>query len=124
MIYFTKYIIVGIAAMSTHLAILATLIKAFHFLPLIASSFGFVAASILNYGLQRTLVFSSDLPIVTTAGRYVFITSGMLAVNAVLFALFYSIVELPPILAQATATLCVFIGNFFCNRHYTFSRLS
>ena len=120
--YFAKYVAAGSTALLIHLSILKILIKTFDVVPVVASAVGFIVACIVNYSLQHTVVFSSNRrPMAHTARRYVVVTSVLLGVNSVLFALFNSIVGAPPMLAQIAATGCVFIANFFFNLHFTFS---
>ena len=121
MTYFAKYVVVGSTALVLHLAILKFLIKTFHVLPVAASAAGFIVACIANYFLQHTVVFSSIRPMAKTARRYVLVTSALLGVNSVLFMLFNSVIGASPMLAQIAATGCVFVANFFFNRHFTFS---
>jgi putative flippase GtrA len=119
MVAFLRYVVVGGGALGLHLSILQALLFVEACAPWIASAIGFVLACIFNYTLQRLWVFQSDRSHAIALPRYAAITTVMLGVNTILFAMLFGF-GLPPLLAQTLTTGCVFVLNFFVNRRFTF----
>ncbi len=118
---FLRYVMVGSAALGVHLVVLQALLLAKACPPWMASAIGFVVACVFNYLLQRLWVFRSSRSHMIALPVYAAITTIMLGVNTVLFALLLGF-GLPPLVAQTATTACVFVLNFFGNRHITFGR--
>jgi putative flippase GtrA len=119
MVEFCRYIVVGGGALGIHLIVLQALLMARACEPWMASAIGFIVACTFNYTLQRLWVFASDRPHTVALPRYVAITTFMLGVNTILFAMLFGL-GLPPLVAQTITTGCVFVLNFFANRRFTF----
>lgn len=118
---FLRYIVVGSAALGVHLVVLQALLLTEICPPWMASAIGFVIACVFNYLLQRLWVFRSSRSHMIALPVYAAITTVMLGVNTALFTLFLGL-GLPPLVAQTATTACVFVLNFFGNRHITFGR--
>jgi putative flippase GtrA len=116
---FLRYVVVGGSALGLHLAVLQTLLWADACSAWAASAVGFVVACVFNYSLQRLWVFQSDRSHAVALPRYIAITTVMLGVNTALFAMLFGF-GFPPLAAQTVTTGCVFVLNFFSNRHFTF----
>lgn len=121
MMYFARYVLVGGTAFLLHVTILEGLLGAGLSSATAASAIGFVAACVLNFTLQRTVVFNSRRGWRAAALRYVIVTLAMLGLNTAIFFMLNAWLGLPPIAAQTTTTGAVFVLNFFCNRHFTFA---
>ena len=121
MTYFARYVVVGSTAFLLHVVILEALLAAGLSSATAASAIGFVAACILNFTLQRTIVFHSRRGWRMTALRYVVVTLAMLGLNSTVFFISNAWLGVPPIVAQTVTTGAVFVLNFFCNRHFTFA---
>ena len=121
MMYFARYVVVGGTAFLLHVAILEVLLAAGLPSATAASAIGFVAACVVNFTLQRTVVFHSRRGWRMAALRYVVVTLAMLGVNTVIFFMLNAWLGVPPIAAQAVTTGAVFVLDFFCGRHFTFA---
>jgi putative flippase GtrA len=115
---FTRYVAVGGTALGLHLVVLRMLLLE-GAQASAASATGFAIACIFNYSMQRLWVFRSARSHSAALPRYVAITTTMLVVNTALFTLLYQ-AGLPPSAAQIATTGCVFLLNYFANRHVTF----
>lgn len=115
---FARYIAVGGTALGLHLLVLQLLLLA-GTQASSASATGFVMACVFNYSMQRLWVFRSARSHKAALPRYVGITTAMLMVNTALFTLLYQ-AGVPPLAAQCVTTACVFLLNYFANRHVTF----
>ncbi len=122
--HFARYVVVGGTAFLLHVAVLKGLLAAGLPSAVAASAIGFVAACVLNFNLQRTVVFRSSRGWQQAAWRYTVVTLVMLGVNTAIFSVLNGQFGLAPVAAQTITTGAVFIINFFCNRHFTFAAAS
>ena len=115
-----RYLVAGGTAAVVHLAVLAALVELLSIPASVATAAGFCAGCIVNYTLQYYWTFSSAMPHHVMFARYMFVTLVILAINTILFWLFYSYAGIPYLLAQAISTILVVGLNFQANRRYTF----
>ena len=120
MTIFLRYFLAGSLAVGTHFLVMILMVEIVQSPPLLASFAGFCIGSVVNYSLQYSWTFSSDVSHQQAGLRYLVVTLSMLFLNMALFEVLYSIAGLDYRLAQSGATALVFLANFTINANYTF----
>lgn len=121
---FLRFAAVGAVGTVAHYALLLVLVEAAGFDPVIGSVGGFVLGALVNYGMNRTLVFASDRAHVEALPRF-FAVAGMgLVINALLMRLFVHVLGIHYLLAQIVTTALLLVWHYGGNALWTFGKRS
>jgi putative flippase GtrA len=118
---FVKYGFAGATAVLVHFLVLAALVEWFSVHATLATGVGFVVGCLVNYALQYRWVFGATGAHRALATRYALVTSVTFVLNILLFHALLTGFYMWYGLAQAIATIVVFLVNFEINRRYTFA---
>jgi putative flippase GtrA len=116
-----RYFVVGVVAVALHIAILALLVEAINLNATLATSIGFVVASVFNYSLQYSWTFSATGSHLMRFPRYCFVTSITVLINAGVFWTLNDALGVAYIIAQLVTTGVIFLLNYEANRRFTFA---
>jgi len=119
-----RYVVSGGTAAVVHFLVLTALVELFGVNPTLATSIGFVLASIVNYTLQYHWTFDADGPHHVMFTRYASVTAVTLSINAGLFWTFTNIFDIHYLIAQVISTGLMVIVNYLINKHFTFVSLA
>ena len=115
------FIAVGLVATAIQYGALLITVQGLHRDPVLGSSVGFVLGAVVNYLLNYHVTFRSANPHVSTAARFVVISSAGLLLNG---SIMYGLVQWLHVLywlAQIAATVAVTVWNFLCSALWTFA---
>ncbi|MDO5679939.1 MAG: GtrA family protein [Pelistega sp.] len=88
--------------------------------PLAATSYGAVSGAIVNYYLQRSVVFNSQGSHRRTLPRYILSVGLSFLFNALIFALLQNSGLFSLLMAQVVTTVCVMFMNFVLYKRLVF----
>ena len=116
-----RYFVAGGLAAALHIAILALLVEFIHLNATLATTVGFVVASVFNYSLQYHWTFSATGSHILHFPRYCVVTSITVLINAGAFWTLNAALGVPYIIAQLVTTGLIFLLNYEVNRRFTFA---
>lgn len=114
----------GVAALSTHLAVMSVLIEYLHVSPMIATGIGFILACMVNFYIQSIYVFKTKDKKWVRALRYLAVTCVTLILNNLLFYALLTTTELHYSIVQIATTGFIFILNYVLNLIWTFNKIA
>jgi putative flippase GtrA len=120
LVQFGRYALSGGAAVATHLAVLVILIELADSPPILASVLGFACATLVNYALQHSFVFSRFRDHGSYFPRYLAVTLGTMTLNTLLFWTLSSGLGIHYLASQAITIGVIVPINFMLNRSFTF----
>lgn len=121
---FLRFALVGAVGTVAHYALLLVLVELAGFDPVVGSVGGFLLGALVNYGMNRRLVFASDRAHVEALPRF-FAVAGMgLVINALLMRLFVHVLGLHYLLAQVVTTALLLVWHYGGNALWTFGKRS
>lgn len=121
---FLRFALVGVVGTAAHYALLLVLVELAGFDPVVGSVGGFLLGALVNYGMNRRLVFASDRAHVEALPRF-FAVAGMgLVINALLMRLFVHVLGLHYLLAQVVTTALLLVWHYGGNALWTFGKRS
>jgi len=115
-----KYGTAGAVGTAVQYAILVGLVEGFGSDAVLASTLGAVAGAVVNYVLNYHYTFKSRRPHTISLAKYMVVSAGGIALNAVVLAAATSYLGMHYVAAQILATLVVFLAAFAVNRVWTF----
>jgi putative flippase GtrA len=115
-----RFSIAGALSVSTHYAILISLVEILHINPTFSSAAGFVGGCVVNYLLLYFWAFSSSARHYVALIRYVSVMSVSMGINVFIFWVFTEQVGIWYLISQFIATCCSSCFSFVANRHFTF----
>lgn len=121
---FLRFAVVGAVGTVAHYALLLALVEVAGVDPVVGSVAGFVLGALVNYGLNRTLVFGSDRAHVEALPRFFAIAGMGLVWNALLMHLFVDLLGLHYLLAQIITTALLLLWHYGGNALWTFGKRS
>ncbi len=115
-----KYGTAGAVGTAVQYAILVGLVEGFRSDAVLASTLGAVAGAVVNYVLNYRYTFKSRRPHTISLAKYMVVSAGGIALNAVVLAAATSYLGMHYVGAQILATIAVFFAAFAVNRVWTF----
>jgi len=116
----TRYGSVGLLGTAVHYSILAGLLKHSGFGVVLASTYGALAGTVVNYILHYFFTFRSGKDHRVALIKFWVIAQAGWALNAGLLFLNLQLFKAPTIPAQLFATGFIFLSSFQINRRWTF----
>jgi len=117
----SRFILVGSLVAIVQFSILLALVEFFGTDPLSASTVGFLISAIINYLLNYSFTFRSQVPHFKALTRFIFVALSGLILNGVLMRISLDLLTMHYVLAQIISISCVIFWNFFVNRKWTFA---
>ena len=117
---FIGFTLVGAVGTIGHYTVLLTLVEIFAVEVVTASVGGFVVGALINYTLNRRLVFRSQRAHVEALPRFFAVAGVGLIGNALLMGLLTYRMEIPYIVAQLVTTAILLVWHFSANALWTF----
>ena len=117
-----RFAAVGVVGTVAHYAVLLSLVEGAGVAPVAGSVAGFVLGALVNYTMNRRLVFCSDRAHVEALPRFFAIAVVGLVWNAVLMYFLSSVVGLHYLLAQVLTTGLLLFWHYGGNALWTFGR--
>jgi putative flippase GtrA len=116
---FVNFVIVGIPATIVHYAVLIALVETWRVNPVLATTAGFTAATVLSYVLNRRYTFDAQLVFGHGLVKYYAIMSVGVVLNGLIVD---GLIRLGAmyLLAQIIATCLVLSWNFVAARFFVF----
>lgn len=121
---FLRFAMVGALGTGAHYALLLGLVEGGGVDPVIGSVAGFVLGALVNYGLNRRLVFESERAHVEALPRFFAVAGLGLVWNALLMRLFVHTLGLHYLPAQIVTTALLLVWHYGGNAVWTFGRRS
>lgn len=115
-----KYGTAGAVGTAVQYAILIGLVEGFGSDAVVASTLGAVVGAVVNYALNHRYTFRSRQPHAISLAKYMVVSAGGIALNAVVIAGATSYAGMHYVGAQVLATIVVFVVAFAVNRVWTF----
>lgn len=115
---FFRYFLAGSAAALLQFLALVAGIEILRFNQVASAVFAFILAVTVNYFLQRTYTFKSDVRHTRALPRFFSIATLLTVINTLIFSILVRYLHY--LLAQAVATLIIFTLNFELNKRLTF----
>ena len=115
-----KYGTAGAVGTAVQYVILIGLVEGFGSDAVLASTLGAVAGAVVNYVLNYHYTFKSRRPHRISLAKYMVVSAGGIALNAVVLAAGTSVLGIHYVGAQILATIVVFLVAFVVNRAWTF----
>tara|TARA_R110002096_G_scaffold265439_7_gene458952 strand:+ start:433 stop:858 length:426 start_codon:yes stop_codon:yes gene_type:complete len=116
-----RYGMAGGSAFLVWIGVLIVLVEWFGVNEIVASAAGFIAATPINYALQKRYVFKSAENIGSRFFVYCVVTVIALGLNTLLFWMMINFTNIHYTLAQIITTGVIVLVNYYVNRTYTFS---
>ena len=110
----------GAVATGFQYGLMAILISLCGFNAVFASAISYAVSALLNYGLNRYLVFRSSIRHVHALPRFIVIVITGLLLNSGLIYLIMSTLPLHWLFAQVLVTLTVMVCNFLLSKYWVF----
>lgn len=117
---FAGFIGVGVFGLVAHYTVLTALVELGGVEAVAASIVGFVAGGVVNYVLNRKLVFRSERAHSAAGPRFVAVAVSGLAINAVAMAVLVDRLGVYYLVAQVLVTGGLTAWHFLLNRFWTF----
>ncbi|MDD5395602.1 MAG: GtrA family protein [Thiothrix sp.] len=119
-IQLSGFVAVGAIATMFQYGLMATLINFFDVSTVLASTLSYAVSALLNYGLNRYLVFRSQVRHVDALPRFVATVLIGLLLNAGLMYLALAVLPFHWLFAQVLVTLTVMVSNFLLSKYWVF----
>ena len=117
---FARFAAVGGVATILQYLILVLLVEIVHLDAVLASAFGFAASSVLNYRLNYSFTFSSNLSHRSAFPKFLATAFGGLLLNTVTIYVLINVLGFYYLAGQLLATAVTLIWNFAINTVWTF----
>lgn len=117
---FIGFAAVGAVGLAAHYAVLLVLVEIAGADPVAASVAGFLVGAVVNYGLNRRVVFRSDRAHRAAGPRFFAVAASGLALNALLMTLLVDRLGLYYLAAQVLVTGGLVVWHFLLNKYWTF----
>jgi len=117
---FVGFAAVGSVGLAAHYLMLTGLVELLAVDPVAASVAGFVVGALVNYGLNRRLVFRSDRAHRAAGPRFMAVAASGLVINAALMALLVDGLGVYYLAAQVLVTGGLTVWHFALNKYWTF----
>ncbi|GAB3131755.1 GtrA family protein [Novispirillum itersonii] len=117
---FLLFACVGAGGTLAHYAVLIGLVEVARLSPMAGAAAGFVVGGLVNYVLNRTVVFRSDRSHTEALPRFFAIAATGLVWTMLLMAAMTDGLGLPYLLAQAMTTGLLLVWHYLLNRIWTF----
>ena len=115
-----KYGTAGAFGTAIQFAVLVGLVEFFGSNVVLASTLGAVAGAVVNYVLNYEFTFRSSRPHAISLAKYMVVSAGGIALNALVLAAGTSLLGMHYFGTQVLATLVVLLAAFSVNRAWTF----
>jgi putative flippase GtrA len=115
------YAAVGLVGTAAHYALLIALVDLLHADAATASTLGFLAGALINYGLHRRVTFSSRRRHGQALPRFFATATAGLAFNAGVMLAGVRWMQFHYLIVQVVATAAVLLAGFALNRHWSFA---
>ncbi len=116
-----RYFVGGVLAVGLHISVLALLVEIIDLNATLATTIGFIVASVFNYCLQYYWAFSATGSHASRFSKYAVVTSITVMINAGMFWILNVALGAPYIIAQLVTTGAIFLLNYEANRRFTFA---
>lgn len=117
---FVKYGVSGGSAVLVHFLVLTALVELTGLDATIATGIGFLVGCVVNYSIQHKWVFAASGNHRQFVLRYTGVTAATFFLNLAIFHGLHALLGWWYVIAQAVATVLVFLVNFEINRRFTF----
>ncbi|ANQ83895.1 hypothetical protein dqs_0825 [Azoarcus olearius] len=117
---FLRFATVGAVGTLAHYALLLALVEGGGADPVVGSVAGFVLGALVNYGLNRKLVFASERAHTEALPRFFAVAGLGLVWNALLMRLLVHALGMQYLLAQVLTTALLMIWHYGANALWTF----
>lgn len=117
-----RFAAVGAVGTAAHYALLLVLVEAGGVDPVVGSVAGFLLGALVNYTLNRRLVFRSDRAHVEALPRFLAVAGLGLCWNALLMYLFIDVAGLHYLIAQVVTTGILLAWHYLGNALWTFRK--
>lgn len=117
---FVGFAAVGSVGLAAHYLVLTGLVELLSVDPVVASVAGFLVGAVVNYGLNRRLVFRSDRAHSAAGPRFFAVAASGLAINAALMTLLVDYLAVYYLAAQVVVTVGLTVWHFALNKYWTF----
>lgn len=117
---FAGFAAVGSIGLVAHYLVLTGLVELLAVHPVAASAAGFVVGGLVNYGVNRRLVFRSDRAHGAAGPRFLAVAASGLGLNAALMALLVDGFGVYYLAAQIVVTAGLTAWHFALNKYWTF----
>ena len=119
---FLRFAVVGAVGTAAHYALLLALVEFVGVDPVAGSVAGFVLGALVNYTLNRSLVFASDRAHIEALPRFLAVAGTGLCWNALLMYVFVDWVGAHYALAQIVTTALLLVWHYAGNAWWTFRK--
>lgn len=117
-----RFALVGAVGTAAHYALLLALVEGAGVDPIAGSVAGFLLGALVNYTMNRTLVFRSDRAHAEALPRFLAIAGMGLCWNALLMYLFVDLVGVHYLIAQIVTTAILLGWHYVGNALWTFRK--
>ncbi|WP_407279697.1 GtrA family protein [Aromatoleum evansii] len=117
-----RFAAVGAVGTAAHYALLLALVEGAGVDPIVGSVAGFLLGALVNYTMNRSLVFRSDRAHVEALPRFLAIAGMGLCWNALLMYLFVDLVGVHYLIAQIVTTAILLGWHYVGNALWTFRK--
>jgi putative flippase GtrA len=117
---FVGFAAVGVFGLTAHYAVLTAAVELAGVDPVAASVAGFLVGALVNYGLNRRLVFRSTRAHRTAGPRFFAVAGSGLVLNAVLMTVLVDWLGVYYLAAQVLVTGGLTVWHFALNKVWTF----
>ncbi|EDP65029.1 hypothetical protein BAL199_21774 [alpha proteobacterium BAL199] len=119
---FVGFATVGMVGLVAHYSALTGLVELGGVDPVVASVIGFLAGALVNYVLNRRLVFRSDRAHRAAGPRFFAVAASGLVLNGLLMTLLVDHLGVFYLVAQVMVTGGLVFWHFLLNKFWTFRR--
>lgn len=119
---FLRFAVVGAVGTAAHYALLLTLVEGVGADPIAGSVAGFLLGALVNYTMNRSLVFRSERAHVEALPRFLAIAGMGLCWNALLMYLFVDLFGIYYLVAQIVTTGILLGWHYVGNALWTFRK--
>ncbi len=118
-----KFLIVGVSIVTFNVLFLYVLVGFLHVWYLLASVISYALSVVLNFILQKFLVFNDSLPkdVKRQFVLYALVSAVYLILNILFMYVFVDQFGINYLIAQTIITLSLSVINFFINRNFIFA---
>lgn len=117
---FLLFACVGAGGTLAHYAVLIAVVEAGGLSPLAGAAGGFIVGGLVNYGLNRSVVFRSDRAHAEALPRFFIIAGTGLLWTLLLMAVMTDGLGIPYLAAQVLTTGILLVWHYLLNRIWTF----
>lgn len=117
---FIGFAMVGAIGLSAHYAVLTSLVEIGGVDPVAASVAGFLTGAVVNYGLNRRLVFRSDRAHRSAGPRFFTVAASGFTLNALFMTLLVDHLGVYYLFAQILVNGVLVVWHFLLNKFWTF----